>query len=848
MQSPEVNSLEVLGPLGAGACGRVYRARDASGAHVAVKVFDPAAVNRALLEEMALRAEEPSWPAGVLPEVSADYRGKQIVRITKFLGDEVEGTWVPRSLQHRLERFPGENSWPVVLELLRAVAALHERQVAHGNLKPGNVFFDDSERLVLTDWALGNMPGLEGTLDYTDAILYQPPEQLRGPEGYLREKGYRWDVFAFAVIAFRLLTGAFPRCTKTFDAVAPEPGQTRRDGIAANFKSIAKALEAQPEVKWTDAPANPLEASYRAILDRCLSLDPDARPANAGAVLALFHEADKELAASQQRDSLLDQHRRSRRSASRANVAAGILAGVAVVLSVMYHMKRSQISAEESGRQGDVSNYQSLVAETARSRAAVENELAVIKEASETERRNLQYEKDRWLARLEASRAIGDHLFAWAMEKGHRRLPPLDGRERRLKRLEDYFQDFIIKNGDLPNLKEERARARLQLAEVSLAKGDPKEAAKRLEEAFDTMTDLPAGADLDLRLATDRLLLALLLQERNDPDAGVAFQISRKALMAIPQANVDADRVQELIAILDFHESRLLAASGKDNEAAEGLIRATEVLKRLCAQRPDATILQSELASCFLSSATILDGMGLMGDARDTRAKASEILLAMLKADPADLDIRLDLAGCYGAIAEAAMLSGDVSATETMSKNAVKLLEEVKSQRPEDPDVRSLLAAQRWLTSRILRDRGNADEALRVIDDGILLIEGIAVNESADPVAKYRLALLFWQKGLLLSSADRQEEAITYQTRAAEILRKLVGSDYGLVRSEQIRRSLGYVLGDLGHAARLAKKPELAQAAFGEAVAIWTILNRERPQNEEYEECLAWSQQRLNGP
>ncbi len=848
MQSPEVNSLEVLGPIGAGACGRVYRARDAAGAVVAVKVFDPAAVNRALLEEMSLRAEEPAWPAGVLPEISADYRGKQLVRTTKFLGDEVDGTWVPRSLQHRLDRFPGEKSWPVVLELLRALSALHERQVAHGNLKPGNIFFDEGDQLLLTDWALGNMPGIEGSLDFTDAILYQPPEQLRGPQGFLREKGYRWDVFAFAVIAFRLLTGAFPRCTKTFDSVAPEPGKARREGIAANFKSIAKMLEAEPEVKWPDTPANPLEESYRGILDRCLSLDPDARPANASTVLALFHEADKEFAAVRQRDALLDQQRRARRGTNRANIAAGIMAGVAVVLSMMYHMKRSEISAEESGRQGDVSGYQAMVAEANRSRDAVAAELATTKQTYEAERRDLQYEKDRWLARLQKSREIGDHLFDWALEKGHRRLPPLDGRELRLKRLEDYYQDFVIKTADISELKEERARARLQLAEVSLAKGDPKEAAKRLEEAFKASGDLEASPRLDLRRATDRLLLALLLQERNDADASVAFQVARKALMAIPQAEVDADRVQELIAILDFHESRLLAAAGKDDAAAEGLIRATEVLKRLSVQRPDATVLQSELASCFLSSATILDGMGLMGDARDTRAKAAEILLSMLEKNPADYDIRLNLADCYGAIAEANMLAGDIAGTEAMSKNAVKLLEEVKSRRPEDPDVRALLAAQRWLMARILRDRGNAAEALRLTEDGILLIEGIAVNESADPVAKYRLALLFWQKGLLLTSADKQGQAIDYQERSAAILRKLVGSDYGLVRSEQIRRSLGYVLADLGHTARLAKNPELAQAAFGEAVAVWTILNRERPQNEEYEECLARVQERLNGP
>ena len=77
------------------------------------------------------------------------------------------------------------------------------------------------------------------------------------------------------------------------------------------------------------------------------------------------------------------------------------------------------------------------------------------------------------------------------------------------------------------------------------------------------------------------------------------------------------------------------------------------------------------------------------------------------------------------------------------------------------------------------------------------------------------------------------------------MLRKLGVSDYGLVRSEQIRRSLGYLLGDLGHAAQLAENHDLAESAFGEAVNVWSGLNRERPHNEEYEEGLAWSQKRL---
>lgn len=838
MRLPDVSELEVLGLVGAGACGRVYRARNQAGERVAVKIFAETAVNRQLLEEAALRLEAGGWPAGVMEELSEDYRGKQILRVTRLLEDERDGVPVPRSLQHRLDRFPGEDSWPLVMEILRALAGLHDRQVAHGNLKPGNVFFDDDGRAVLTDWALGNMPGVSN-LEYTDAVLYQPPDQLREPEGYLREKGYRRDVFAFAVLAFRLLTGAFPRCTATFDQVAPESGKTRREGIAANLKQVAKALEGQPHFEWPDAPANPLERAYREMLDHCLALDPAARPANAGEVLRGFEAAEQAAVAEKQRDAVLDQHRAARRSAWRANVAAGVLAGAVMVLSGLWRVATSELDSEEAGRREDVARLESAHALADAGKVRAEETLA-------KERQVLQYEKDLWLARLEESRATGDRLFSWAMEKGHRKLPPLDGREQRLKRLELYYQDFITRTAEITALKEERARARLQLAEVSLAKGDPATAAQRLQEAMDSAGDLPAGPDLELRLATDRLLLALLFQERNDPSAEAAFESARKALQAVPQAEVDVDRVQQLIAVLDFHESRLLAAAGKDALALERLLGATRSLNRLADQRPDVAVLRSELASCYFSSATILDGIGQMGDAREVRLLASEELLRLLKQDPGNLELRLDLAGCYGAMAEAALLSGDVASAESTSKSAVKLLEELMRQWPDRAEVRSRLAAQRWLIAGILRDRGEPEEALKMIEEGILLVERIAVGESADPTAKYRLAMLLWQKGRMSGADGKRDEEIELQTRGAELMRKLVSSDADFVRAEQVRRSLGYLLGDLGHAAQRAEKKDLAESVYREAVEVWAQLNRERPQNEEYKEGMDWSQQRLN--
>ncbi len=838
MRLPDVRELEVLGLVGAGACGRVYRARNAAGELVAVKIHVETAVNRLLLEEATLRLEEGGWPVGVVEELSEDYRGKQILRVTRLFEDEQDGVLVPRSLQHRLARFPGEDSWPVVMEILRALAGLHDRQVAHGNLKPGNVFFDDSGRAVLTDWALGNMPGVTH-LGYTDAVLYQPPDQLRDPDGYLREKGYRRDVFSFAVISFRVLTGAFPRCTATFDQVAPEPGRTRKDGIAANLKQVAKALEGQPHFEWPDAAANPLELAYREILDRCLSLDAAVRPANAGEVLRGFEAAEQAAVAEKQRDAVLDQYRAARRSAWRANVAAGLLAGAVIVLSGLWRVSKSGLESEEAGRREDVARLKSAeeIAEDGKTQA---------EETLEKERKVLQYEKDLWLARLEESRATGDRLFAWAMEKGHRKLPPLDGREQRLKRLELYFQDFITRTAEVGALKEERARARLQLAEISLAKGDPATAAQRLKEALESAGELPAGPDLDLRLATDRLLLALSFQERNDPSALDAFESARKALQALPQVDVDGDRVQQLLAVLDFHESRLLAAAGNDALALERLLGATRSLNRLADRRPDVAVLRSELAACYFSSATILDGIGQMGDAREVRTLASEELLRLLKQDPGNLELRLDLAGCYGAMAEAALLSGDVASAEATSKSAVKLLEELMRQWPDRAEVRSRLAAQRWLMAGILRDRGEPEQALKLIEEGILLVERIAVGESADPTAKYRLAMLLWQKGRMSGADGKREDEIELQTRGADLMRKLASSDDDFVRAEQVRRSLGYLLGDLGHAAQRAEKKEMAESIYREAVAVWAQLNRERPQNEEYKEGMEWSQQRLN--
>jgi hypothetical protein len=95
------------------------------------------------------------------------------------------------------------------------------------------------------------------------------------------------------------------------------------------------------------------------------------------------------------------------------------------------------------------------------------------------------------------------------------------------------------------------------------------------------------------------------------------------------------------------------------------------------------------------------------------------------------------------------------------------------------------------------------------------------------------------------ASGDRSQE-LALISKGRDLLVTLdERTEYGLTRSDQLKKSLGYLLGDLGHAQTLAKKPDDAKKSFVQAVAVWEALSKSQPQNEEAEEALTWCRQRL---
>lgn len=843
MKLLELNDLELVGLIGSGESGKVYLAKDKQGGKFAVKVYEGMSIHRGLLSKALGRLEEGIWPEGVLRPDKMDLDERPVFSVMPFLGDEelVDGKRRLWNLQHRLAGHPGDETWNLIRDIADALAEMHRKRVVHGNLKPGNVFFDESGKVRLVDWMLGSMPEVS-RFGFSDALLYQSPEQLLDPAGYHDERGYGWDVFAFGVLAYRLLTRRFPRCEEVFRDVAPKAGEDCDTGIHAELPRIAKGLMKEPDITWSVETGHVLEKKYRSWIELCLKLDPAERPSSMIEVSKAFYDADAEYTEAQAREVLIQERSRAEHNKRKAWIVAGIAAAVAMLLGGLWMLGMNRLDREKDDRSAERQRIQADLKAALDEKNLADNRMNLALKSQRKSEEKVSSEIEAGMARMKAMNEIGDRLFEWGMEKGHRTLPVLEGREVRLTQLEAFYEGFLESHAGNEQLLDELAMARLHLAEISLAAGDAVKAEARLGSALEQWQGREWDAEMRLRLGRDALLLALLKQQNGREGIELDFQRARKALQEVPESGIDAGQVRQWLAILDFHESKRLAEKGEEAKALEQLKRATRTLNELADARPDAVVLRSELASTYLSSATILEGLGKMADAQEVRVQAAAEISKLLKNDPNDADLLLDLAGCYGAMAEASLLTGDVTIASKFSTEAMGLLDRVMKLQPESMRANIRKGAQLGIQAVLLRDQGKSEEAMKAFEEGIAILE----RQPKHPMRDYRLALLNWQKGRMLGYSGKRDEELNLLGKADEVLKGLQSntepSGPGL---EILQKSRAYLLGDLAHALEMAKQNDRAELIYREAMVVWGALLKLRPNNEEYRSAMEWSRQRV---
>ncbi len=259
-----VGPYEVLGLLGAGGMGEVYRARDPRlRRDVALKVL-PRHVNLVPGRAARLRREARVLAALSHPHVAAVYDLEESDDLLALVMEVVEG----ETLAGRLSRGVPDMAAAFVIarQVAEGLAAAHDRGIVHCDLKPGNVAFDRDGRVRLLDFGIATAARGDGEAvdPYASAVhaaplvqgiagtvRYMSPEQLRG-----EPVDPRTDVWAFGCLCFELVSGAF-----AFDA-------TSTAGIAACVLEREFDLDRLPR-------ATP--AAWRTLIARCLEKDPAHR-------------------------------------------------------------------------------------------------------------------------------------------------------------------------------------------------------------------------------------------------------------------------------------------------------------------------------------------------------------------------------------------------------------------------------------------------------------------------------------------------------------------------------------------------------------------------------------------
>jgi serine/threonine protein kinase len=242
---------EILGLLGKGGMGEVYRARDSRlNREVAIKVLPPALAHDG---DYRARFEREAKVLASLnhPNIAAIYglEGNAIV-MELVSGETLSGP------------MPVNEALPIARQIAEALEAAHERGIVHRDLKPGNVKVTPEGVVKVLDFGLakaveqtpteaaldGNSPTLQSLPSKAGVILgtaaYMSPEQAAG-----KPVDRRADIWAFGVVLYELLTGR-----RLFD------GETVSDTLADVLR------------KEIDLSALPVETppAIRELIGRCL--------------------------------------------------------------------------------------------------------------------------------------------------------------------------------------------------------------------------------------------------------------------------------------------------------------------------------------------------------------------------------------------------------------------------------------------------------------------------------------------------------------------------------------------------------------------------------------------------
>jgi len=251
----------IVGMLGRGGMGEVYRAEDLKlGQPVALKFLPSQVTHHAdrlarFLQEVRL-ARQVSHPNVCRVYDIGETDGHHFLSMEYIDGEDLA------SLLRRIGRLPPDKALELARQLCAGLAAAHDRKVLHRDLKPANILIDGRGQAHLADFGLADLTDQRRNLsEVAGTIGYMAPEQLKG-----EPLTTRTDVYALGLVLYEMFTGK--RALEGHGSLADK---RVRSGVP-----LSNPSDHVPD----------LDPVIERVILRCLETDPARRPASATAVAA----------------------------------------------------------------------------------------------------------------------------------------------------------------------------------------------------------------------------------------------------------------------------------------------------------------------------------------------------------------------------------------------------------------------------------------------------------------------------------------------------------------------------------------------------------------------------------
>jgi len=259
-----IGRYQVLGGLGRGAFGVVYRAHDPKmDREAAVKVLHAEVMRQAGSADTLHRFRNEAKllaqivHTNILPLYEADQHDGQLYLVTALIRGRRLDELIP---EHGFA--DPRRAIDFVIPLLEALHYVHSSYgICHRDVKPANIMIGEGDCLFLMDFGLAVCQDQDASRITTGGTAlgtpsYMPPEQAQGE---LKKIGPASDQYSAAVVLFHMLTGQLP-FRKPMPAIlheiiatpAPRPSSLRK-GLGADMDRIVlRALQKNPGARYAD--------------------------------------------------------------------------------------------------------------------------------------------------------------------------------------------------------------------------------------------------------------------------------------------------------------------------------------------------------------------------------------------------------------------------------------------------------------------------------------------------------------------------------------------------------------------------------------------------------------------